>query len=73
MELWAERASFRRRFASALVRLVLQTQEQHVSEWAALVSLATKIDCTPESLRKWQRRAQVDSGERAGTTTSERE
>jgi transposase len=55
------------------VRLVLETQGQHESEWAALVSVASKIGCTPESLRKWLRRTQVDSGKRSGATSAERE
>jgi transposase len=55
------------------VRLVLETQGHHESEWAAIVSVAGKIGCTPESLRKWLRRTQVDSGKRAGATSAERE
>jgi len=55
------------------VRLVLEAQGQHESEWAAIVSVAGKIGCTPESLRKWLRRTQVDSGKRAGATSAERE
>ena len=55
------------------VRLVLEALGQHESEWAAIVSVAGKIGCTPESLRKWLRRTQVDSGKRAGTTSAERE
>jgi transposase len=55
------------------VRLVLDTQGQHESEWAAIASVASKIGCTPETLRKWLRRIQVDSGKRAGVTSAERE
>ena len=39
----------------------------------ALVFIASKIGCTPESLRKWVRRTEVDQGQRAGMTTSDRE
>ena len=55
------------------VRLVLETQPQHESEWAAIASVASKIGCTPETLRKWLRRTQVDSGKRPGVTSAERE
>ena len=55
------------------VRLVLEHQENHRSEWAALTSIADKIGCTAETLRKWVRRAEVDQGQRAGLTSAERE
>ena len=42
------------------------------SQWQAVVSIATKIGCTPETLRKWVRRAEVDSGRREGVTSDER-
>jgi transposase-like protein len=55
------------------VRLVFESQGQHESEWAAITSVASKIGCIPETLRKWVRRTQVDSGKRAGVTSAERE
>ena len=55
------------------VRLVLEHQENYRSEWAALTSIAGKIGCTAETLRKWVRRAEVDQGKRAGLTSAERE
>ena len=48
------------------VRLVLEHQENYDSQWAALTSIAGKIGCTAETLRKWVRRAEVDQGKRAG-------
>jgi transposase len=55
------------------VRLVLDHQGEHSSQWAAINSIAVKIGCTPETLRKWVRRAERDQGVRGGTTNSERE
>ena len=55
------------------VRLVLEHQENYNSQWAALTSIAGKIGCTAETLRKWVRRAEVDQGKRAGLTSAERD
>jgi transposase-like protein len=55
------------------VRLVFEHQDEHESQWAAIVSIATKIGSTAETLRKWVRQAERDSGKRDGLTTGERE
>ena len=55
------------------VRLVLEHQENYHSQWAALTSIAGKIGCTAETLRKWMRRAEVDQGNRPGVSSPERE
>ena len=55
------------------VRLVLENEEEHGSRWAAISSIAGKIGCTAETLRKWVMQAERDSGKREGLTTSERE
>ena len=52
--------------------MVFDHQDEHASQWAAIVSIAAKIGCTPETLRSWVRRAEVDEGRRVGVTTDER-
>ena len=47
------------------VRMVLEHEREHSSQWAAIVSIAGKIGCTPETLRKWVRQEETDTG-RAG-------
>jgi len=54
------------------VRLVQEHRAEYPSPWAAITSIATKCGMTPETLRKWVRRAEVDAGERPGLTTDER-
>ena len=55
------------------VRLVMEQQDQHPSQWAAITSIAGKMGCTPQTLLTWVRQAERDAGERAGLTTSEKE
>jgi transposase len=40
--------------------------------WAAISSIAEKIGCSAEALRKWVGQAEVDSGRRGGLTSDER-
>ena len=53
--------------------MVFEHQGEHESQWAAINSIATKIGCTSETLRKWIRQAEINQGIRNGLTTSERE
>ena len=55
------------------VRMVFEHQAEYDSQWAAMGSIASKIGCTAETLRKWVRRAERDQGLRDGLTTTDRE
>ena len=54
---------------SRAVRLVLDHEHEHPSRWAAVASIAAKIGCTPQTLHDWVKKAEVDSGQRAGVST----
>ena len=53
------------------VRMVFEHERDHSSQWATISSIASKFGMTPETLRKWVRRAEVDGGARPGQTTEE--
>lgn len=55
------------------VRMVLDHQADYGSQWAALTSIAGKIGCTAETLRRWLRQSERDAGQRDGVTTQERD
>jgi transposase len=55
------------------VRLVLEHEEEYSSQWAAIESISEKFGCTSETLRRWVRQAERDTGRREGRTTGERE
>jgi transposase len=55
------------------VRMVLEHQGEHGSQWAAIGSISSKIGCSAETLRKWVRQVERDSGRRPGLTTDEKE
>ena len=53
------------------VRMVFEHTCEHASQWAAILSIASKIGCTPETLRQWVRQTEIDTGRRGGLTTVE--
>jgi len=55
------------------VRMVFEHERDHGSQWATIQSIASKIGCTAETLRKWVRQSERDQGVRPGLTSTERE
>jgi transposase len=56
------------------IRLVAESKAEYPSEFAAIDAVARKLGIgSPETLRKWIRRAEVDGGQRPGLTTAEHE
>lgn len=54
------------------VRMVVETQDDYPTQWAAIRSIADKIGCSGEALRNWVRQAETDAGTRPGLSTDER-
>jgi transposase len=44
---------------------------EHPSQWAAIASIVSKLGFTRETLRRWVRQAERDTGHRAGLTTDD--
>jgi transposase len=55
------------------VRMVFEAKDQYPSQWAAIESIAGKVGCTGETLRKWVRQGERDRGLRPGVTTTEQQ
>jgi transposase-like protein len=53
--------------------MVREHGPEHPSQWAAMEAIAPKRGCTSETLRRWVRQAERDTGQRAGLTTDERQ
>jgi len=50
-------------------RLVFETEGEHASRWQAVMSIAAKTGFTAQTLNEWVKKAEVDSGRRAGIPT----
>ena len=51
------------------VGLVLTSEHEHTSRWSAIQSIATKMGCTPETLRSWANKMEVDTGAKSGVSS----
>jgi transposase len=54
------------------VRLVQEHSPEYPSQWVAIRSVAEKLGCSVEALRRWVRQAERDAGKRPGLTSDER-
>lgn len=55
------------------VRLVCEHRNEHESQWSAVVSIAGKMGCVPQTLLTWVRQHERDTGKREGVTTAEQD
>ena len=63
--------SYSKEVRERAVRLVLTSEHEHASRWAATQSIAAKIGCTAETLRTWIKKAEMDSGTKVGITNNQ--
>lgn len=70
----ARPSKYNQEFRERAVRLVIEQRQEYPSEHEAIRSIAAKLGIgSAETLRKWVRRAEVDSGTRPGVTSAEHE
>ena len=55
------------------VRMVQEHRGEYPSLWAAIESIAPKIGCVAQTLNEWVKRDEIDTGARAGVTTTDRQ
>jgi transposase len=67
----ARTSRFSQEVRERAVRMVFEHGGEYGSQWEAICSIAAKIGCSAETLRKWVRQTEVDSGRRGGLTTAE--
>jgi transposase len=73
MEPMARPSKYSPELRERAVRMVLDHAPEYPSQWATIQSVAAKLGCSSEGLRRWVRQAERDRGERPGLTTDERQ
>ena len=68
----ARKSRYSQEVRERAVRMVFDHGSEYDSEWEAICSIAEKIGCSAETLRKWVRRTEVDTGRRGGLTSDEK-
>jgi transposase len=58
-------------FRDRAVRMVLESTAEYGSQWAAIMSICKQLGVNHETLRKWVRQAEADSGHQPGITTEQ--
>jgi transposase len=69
----SKRGRYPQELRERAIRLVREQRSEYPSEWAAITSIAGKLDIGTEALRLWLRREEVDRHQRPGVTSAERE
>ena len=67
----ARRSRFSQEVRERSVRMVMEHGAEYASQWEAMRSIAEKIGCSAETLRKWVRQTEIDRGRRGGLTSEE--
>jgi transposase-like protein len=67
-----EQSRYSREVRERAVRMVFEHAGEYDSQWLAIVSISAKIGCSAETLRRWVRRTEIDTGHRGGQTSEDR-
>ena len=68
----SKRTRFSQEVRERAVRMLVEHEREYGSRWEAIRSIAEKIGCSPETLRKWLLQSEVDTGNRPGFASDER-
>jgi len=67
-----EQSRYSREVRERAVRMVFDHEGEYDSQWSAIVSISSKIGCSAETLRRWVRLTEIDTGRRGGQTSEDR-